>query len=317
MDTKLDQVDSLDADLAAFLRQRALEIPVVELTDLPVVEARVLYERRVAYGQNGDYAQCLTQDVQPAGAPAARIYRPSAPLGAETILYVHGGGWIFGNLDTHDWMMRALCTSARATVVAIDYRLAPESRYPAQLADCLAAYRWLRQSADALGVDAGAITLAGDSAGACIALSTAQELLRQRAKMPAALILLYGCYAPDFSTVSHDAYGDGRFGLSSAAMRRFWKYYAGEHPPRQAAPLRGEFYGLPPIYLGAAGLDPLLDDTLRLAEALATAGVPYHLDRWPACPHAFLQLPVEIPVVGEAFKDIATGWRGLLEDGTS
>lgn len=311
MDEGQGPVPLLDADLAEFLRRRALEISAIDMSDLPVDEARQLYAERTAYGQPRERPPCLVEDVRPAGSPAARIYRPPIGGGTETILYAHGGGWIVGNLDTHDRMIRALCASTRATVVAIDYRLAPESRFPAQVADCLAAFRWLCHSENVLGVNSDAITIAGDSAGACLALAAAQTLAKRGGETPAGLILLYGCYAPSFSTESHNAYGDGRFGLSTLAVRRFWEYYAGNEPPCQAIPLHGEFRGLPPTYLGAAALDPLRDDTFRLVEHLAGAGVPHHLDVWTGCPHAFLQLPADIPAVARAFDDIAAGWSRL------
>lgn len=307
-------MESIDADLAEFLRRRAIAIPPIEMTDLSVDEARRLYSTRCAYGQDGEgQPACMVEDVRPTRSPAARIYRPMTDARRETILYVHGGGWIVGDLDTHDRMMRALCRSTRATVVAIDYRLAPESRYPVQVADCVAAFRWLRRSANALELTADAITIAGDSAGACLALSAAQCLVKLDSKPVAALMLLYGCYAPDFSTSSHHAYGNGQFGLSTLAMQRFWKYYAGDETPHRAIPLHGDLRGLPPVYLGAAAIDPLRDDTLKLAERLAAASVRYHLDIWPGCTHAFLQLPMDIPVITRAFDDIAAGWHGLLK----
>lgn len=301
----------LDAGLAAFLQLRAQHFPAVDLTELPLDEGRRLYEARCQFGQSAE-PPCRVEDrllPLPSGRIRARLYRPLSEARPEAILYFHGGGWIFGGIETHDGLMRGLCRLSGVTVVGVDYRLAPEAPFPEPLKDCVEAFRWLQQEADALGIAPEAITIAGDSAGACLALSAGQELAGRDG--PEALMLLYGCYAPMFSTDSHRAYGDGRFGLSTMAMQRYWQHYTGGSSETLAAPLKAKLEGLPPLYLGAAGLDPLRDDSLLLAERLADAGLRFRLDVWEGCTHGFLQLPGTIPAVASALSAAVAGWKAI------
>ena len=304
--------DDIDPKLEAFLQRRARHFPAVDLATLPLCEGRKLYAERSKFGHEG-LAYCRTEEFEialPSGPIAARLYRPQSGATRHAILYVHGGGWIFGDIDTHDGLMRNLCRASGALVVGINYRLAPETPFPGPLEDCVGAFRWLQNSARAMGADPHAITIAGDSAGACMALSSVLVLADFEA--PEALMLLYGCYAPDFSTPSHRSYGDGRYGISSDAMRHYWDCYCGRgEPPRLAAPLRSGLEGLPPIYLGASALDPLRDDTLLLANRLAERNLRSRVDIWEGCTHSFLQLPDTIPVVAAAIDDAVAGWKAV------
>lgn len=126
--------------------------------------------------------------------------------------------------------------------------------------------------------------------------------------MPAALALFYGCYAPDFDTDSHRRLGDGRFGLTTARMRWYWQGYAGadlEQVPVSAAPLNARLEGLPPLYLNLAALDPISDDTRRLAQRLAQAGARHELKEWPQTGHGFLQMTRDVEVARRALDDAA------------
>ena len=164
-----------------------------------------------------------------------------------------------------------------------DYRLAPEHPAPAAIEDILAVIGDLGRVAAA---DAP-LVLCGDSAGATIALAAALE----RPARPIALLsLLYGCFAPIFDTPSHQRNGDGRYGLSTERMRWYWRNWLGSAADRRAAPLDADLDGLPPCHLVAAGLDPLCDDSLMLADRLARHGVACRLDIVPGVVHGFLQM---------------------------
>jgi acetyl esterase len=177
-------------------------------------------------------------------------------------------------------------------VFGFDYRLAPENPFPAPLDDTMAAIAFVRAGGLGDAVDASRLALAGDSAGATLALAAMLRLRDEGAPMPAAAALFYGCYAPIFDTPSHKAFGEGYL-LTSVNMRWYWTNYLGgtlEAPPALAAPLHARLEGLPPLHLSAAGLDPLRDDTSRLATRLAEAGVPFSYEHVPGVVHGCLRM---------------------------
>ncbi|HYD31481.1 MAG TPA: alpha/beta hydrolase fold domain-containing protein [Azospirillaceae bacterium] len=229
----------------------------------------------------------------PAGAVGVRLYWPDERPRAPVVLYFHGGGYVLNNLDTHDRLMRQLALYSGAVVVGVDYSLAPEARYPTQLNEALAVVDWLAAEGDALGLDVGRLVLAGDSAGANLALATLLALRNVGRDQAKAGLLFYGMYAVDFDTESHRRFGGGAFGLTTGRMRFFWDQYLRETADRSdplAAPLHADLSDLPPLLLVGAGLDCLLDDTLRLAVALNEADVPHQLAVYPGVPHSFVQM---------------------------
>jgi acetyl esterase len=217
---------------------------------------------------------------------------------------VHGGGWTFGSIDTHDVIMRHLALQSDCAVFGVDYRLAPEDPFPAGLSDVLATIEYVAGGALGGDVNADAIALAGDSAGANIALAAMLTHRSHGARVRTAA-LFYGCYAPIFDTESNRNCGDGTFGLGTAIMRWYWGNYLGNEPETTqsyAAPLRADLSGLPPLYLNCAGLDPLRDDTLLLGQKLADAGVRYQLDVFPGVVHGFLRMTKELPAANDALR---------------
>lgn len=289
----------LNADLAAFLKRRDHAVASIDLFARPLDEARRHYRFRSLFGQD-TAPSGLTEDIRLPDGPLLRIHDCDCADGM-AVLFVHGGGWRFGDLDTHDSLMRNLGAHVGARVVGVDYRRAPETPHPGAIDDCLRTVRWMR---DDLGIRR--IVIAGDSAGASLALSVGIALAKADAPPLEALVLMYGCFAPEFDTDSHAAFGDGRFGLSTNSMRRYWDGYLGETD--RAAYTREideGLAGLPPVLLGIAGLDPLRDDGYRLADKLARAGVPLRIEIWPGCPHGFLQLPSTLASVEAAFAGLA------------
>ena len=188
--------------------------------------------------------------------------------------------------------------STGALVVVPDYRLAPEHPAPAAIEDLLAVIADL----DRVAAPGAALVLCGDSAGANIALAAALARPAHRATL---LSLLYGCFAPNFDTPSHLRNGDGSYGLSTERMRWYWRNWLGAGADRRASPLDADLAGLPRCHLVAAGLDPLCDDSLMLADRLAQHGVACRLDIVPGVVHGFLQMTGKLTPARDATKLIS------------
>ena len=300
-----------DPQMAAILARFAAA-PAVDYRTLPIAEARRLSDAASIPWSEGAPAMATRMlSIDHEGrSMRARLYEPApGPLEA-VLVFVHGGGWTFGSIDTHDGTMRRLAVALGRPVLGFDYRLAPEHPFPAPLDDTLAAIAFVEQGGLGTPVPAGRIAVAGDSAGAHLAL--AALIHRRDAGRPALAAggLFYGCYAPDFSTASHAAFGSGTYLLSSASMRWYWTNFLGGLPDDTgslAAPVRSDLANLPPLYLSAAGLDPLRDDTVLLAARLAGAGALFRFDHVPGVVHGCLRMSREIDVARRMI-DAAAGF---------
>ncbi|MGK9165492.1 alpha/beta hydrolase [Inquilinus limosus] len=230
----------------------------------------------------------------PAGPIAARLYDPGTADPSPAIVYIHGGGWVLCDLDSHDGVCRELAQRSGLKVVSIEYRLAPENPFPAPLEDCVAAVRWLAAHGRDWGIDPDRLVIAGDSAGANLSLATLLSLRDAGERPLRAAALVYGVFAPDHDTPSHLAYGgDDRYFLSTAEMEWFWGHYVPAGIDRRAplaAPLYADLAGLPPLYLTAAEYDCLRSDTEQLAYRLAVAGQPHEFRLWRSMIHACLHM---------------------------
>jgi acetyl esterase len=290
------------ADLAAAQKEFAGVHAAFDVTQLPPAASRAAYAAGAAYWNSGAPAMASQTDFS-IGAVPARLYRPTGRE-QRAILYLHGGGFLMGSIASHDALMRRLAVAADAAVLGIDYRLAPEYPFPAALEDCLAAWIWLRGALP--GVPA---MIAGDSAGACLSVSTALRL--RGGDAPAALGLFYGCFTSREESASHARFGDGTFGLSTPQMRFFWNAYLGGRVDAVATPLDAELRGLPPSLLLAAGLDPLLDDSRAMAAALSAAGVANTLRVWRGVNHGFLRLGSHVVASRAAVRAAGCWMRGV------
>lgn len=297
----------MDPEIEAALAEQSRLWPVPELTDLPLNEARRLF---VARNQVWDEAAPYLPVIQdfavptPAGNLRARRYAKRDARGA--ILYLHGGGWMFGSVDSHDLIMRMFAAETGRNIFGIDYRLAPENPYPRPLDDCVDTFLWLKRHGGSLGAGNVPIALVGDSAGANLALATCIKLTSPESR-PAAAYLFYGAFAPDFDTKSYVRFGDGTFGMSSLRMRRFWRSYVGDSHdfPELAAPLFADLSKSPPIGVAAAELDPLLDDSIDLVHRFQKVGIDVALAVWKGCPHGFLHLATSSNVARRAVRTAA------------
>ncbi|MBL8700436.1 MAG: alpha/beta hydrolase [Alphaproteobacteria bacterium] len=292
---------------AAILARMRAAAPI-DYATMPIAEGRRAFIQSNQMWNEQPPPVTDVRDLSVRGATGpmrARLFRPRADARLPVVVYVHGGGWTFGDVDTHDRCMRVLATESDACVLGIDYRLAPEHPFPAALDDTLAALDWLVRAGPAEGLEPSTVALAGDSAGANIALAVLIASRDRHRWSPATAALFYGCFAPLFDTASHRRFGDGSYGLSTARMRWYWRNYLGALPETTtalAAPLHADFAGLPPLFLNAAGLDPLLDDTLLLAMRLAHAGTACELDIVPGVLHGFLQQTREEPAAVTALE---------------
>jgi acetyl esterase len=250
-----------------------LALPGPPPEDVPVEQARAAHaaETEQLAGRGPDVT--WVYDGEMAGVPV-RAYRPEGGRG--TVAYFHGGGWVLGNLESVDAVCRALANAAGATVVSVDYRLAPEHPYPAALEDALAVTRALRDRP---------LAVAGDSAGGNLAAIVARHLKDDLA----AQLLVYPVTDAGVNTPSFAEFADG-FGLTAAGMRRFWDVYLAGADGLQpdASPLRAEdLRGLPPAYVLTAGCDVLRDEGEAYAHALRDAGVDVTLRRREGAVHGF------------------------------
>ncbi len=250
----------------------------------------------------------------PAGDVPARGYLPNDdPRDLPTVVYFHGGGWVIGDLDSHDAVCRALCNRAGMSVLSVDYRLAPEARYPAAAEDAYAAVAWINSMYDQQGGRADRIAVAGDSAGGNLAAVVAQMARGRGGPQIDAQILIYPVTDFDFSTESYRENGRGDVGLSEAGMRWFWDLYLNdesEGAQPYASPLRAsDLSNLPRSLTITAEYDPLRDEGEAYAAALAAAGVQSSCTRYDGVIHGFVSAFQAVPEGGQALDQIAAELR--------
>ena len=230
-----------------------------------------------------------------AGPIKFRRYRPlSSGAGAlPTLIYYHGGGFVIGNIETHDSTCRRLANKSRCQVISIDYRLAPEHPFPAPTEDGLAAFRHIRDNAATFEVDASRIAVGGDSAGGAMAAVVCQACKAAGEAGPAFQMLIYPATDSSKSTVSRERFAEGYF-LSKELMDWFWKQYvpAGtDLSDLRLSPLLAEdLAGLPPAFVLTAGFDPLRDEGRAYADRLIDAGVKTTYVNYPGTIHGFFSL---------------------------
>ncbi|MET7769967.1 alpha/beta hydrolase [Nocardia sp. NPDC005366] len=230
----------------------------------------------------------------PGGDLALRVYAPHGSEGSvlPVVVFAHGGGFVFCDLDSHDEFCRSIADSVGTVVVAVDYRLAPEHPGPAAMEDVYAVLNWAAEHISAYGGDPHRIAVAGDSAGGNLA-ATVCLAARDRSGPPiVAQILLYPVIDDDFSTESYRLYGQGYYN-DAEAMRWYWAQYApdGTDSPYLVPSRAGSLAGLPPAVVATAELDPPCSGGEDYARRLAEAGVPVITHRFDGLFHGFLTFP--------------------------
>ncbi len=265
---------------------------------LAVAAARAQYEARTAaMAPPARVARVEERSTPgPEGRPLRlRLYTPEGPGAPFPLLvFFHGSGFVLCSLDTHDGICRNLCAGAGCVVASVDYRLAPEHRFPAAPEDCLAATRWCAaHGAAELGADPSRMVVGGDSAGGNLAAVTALRIRDEGGPDLRGQMLLYP--VTDWHTPGTPSYAENAegYGLTRATMEWFWGHYLG-HPTEQAdhphaAPLRAaDLSRLPPALVTTAEYDPLRDEGEAYAERLRASGVPTAASRWLGMNHGFL-----------------------------
>lgn len=251
----------------------------------------------------------------PGGALPLRAYRPAVQdPAAPLMLFAHFGGGVIGDLETCDIFCGILAKVARCAVVSVDYRLAPEHRFPAGLEDMLAAYRWARENTARFGAPMGHVAVGGDSMGGNFAAVIAQEMKRLGEPQPALQLLIYPAVDVASETQSMTTFGEA-YPLSRQTMEWFMGYYLGpdtDPTDPRASPIRAEdLSGLAPAVVVTAGFDPLVDQGEAYAKRLRDAGVPVVYRCYDALAHAFTAFTGAVPAADIACREIA----GLAREG--
>jgi acetyl esterase len=249
----------------------------------------------------------------PAGPMAIRIYRPKDALRA-ALVYFHGGGWVVGSLEGADATCRALTNRSRCVVISIDYRLAPETKFPGAVDDAYAATKWVAENASDLRIDPARIAVGGASAGGNLAAAVAL-VARDRGGPKIAFQLLTVPVAELSSkAASHREFAEG-YGLTSADMEWYGRHYvrteADAADPR-ASVVRADLHDLPPAFVITAECDPLRDDGEAYAEKLRKLGIAARYKRYPGMFHGFMSFPGVLPEAAEAFEDAGKALREAL-----
>ncbi|HKI63980.1 MAG TPA: alpha/beta hydrolase [Burkholderiales bacterium] len=255
----------------------------------------------------------------PGGPIPLRAYRPAGSATEEILpllMYFHGGGWVIGDLDTHDVVCRQLANGARCAVISVDYRMGPESPFPAAVDDCVAATRWAAAEAANLRVDAQRIAVGGDSAGGNLATVVALAARDAGSPSLAFQLLIYPATDQRYGYPSIDRNGEGYL-LTKQSM----VYFRGHYLPRRqdwedwrASPLlAGSLAGLPPALVITAGFDPLLDEGRAYAERLAAEGVATVYREYPDMVHGFLLLGGVLDTANEAVGECCKALRAAYD----
>ena len=248
----------------------------------------------------------------PGGDISIRIYRPDGE-GLPILVYGHGGGFVFCDLDSHDELCRNMANRVPAVVISVAYRLAPENQWPDAAEDVYATARWAADNADAVGGDARRVAVGGDSAGGNLAAVTALMARDRGGPVLAGQLLIYPVIAPDFDNESYRLFGKG-FYNPKPALQWYWDQYVPaladrEHP--YASPLHANLRGLPLAIIVVAGHDPLRDEGIAYADALEAAGVATVRCLFEGGIHGFMTMPM-LDIAQEARRQASLELSQLL-----
>ena len=304
----------IDPQIKELLAQAAAIDPRgIEVLSLAEARTRSVVVAGVPFEEVAEVRDVTIEAVPPIGA---RLYRP---LGASAVLpllvYFHGGGWVVGSVALSDPPCRALANASGCAVLSVEYRLAPEHRYPAAADDAYAATAWAADHARELGIDPRRIAVSGSSAGGNLA-AVVTLMARERRGPRIALQLLYVPVTDhDFETASYRAYATGN-GLTLSGMRWFWDHYLPDVTRRNephASPLRApDLRGLPPAIVVTAECDPLRDEGKAYAERLRAAGAAVTYLEYAGMVHGFMSWSSVVPAGRRAFAEVGSAMRKAL-----
>jgi acetyl esterase len=305
----------LDPQVRAILDQMAAQ-NMPPMSQLSPDEARAAMANLAALGRYPD-ERAPTEDRTisgPGGDIPVRVYRPNADRPLPVVVYFHGGGWVIGNIETHDTVCQQLASLVPAVVVSVDYRLAPEHRFPAAVEDCVAATGWVYEHAGELGADGSRLAVAGDSAGGNLAAVVSIKA-RDAGSPPIRFqLLVYPATDMTRSFPSHVENGEGYL-LTNDSMEWFIGHYLPEAERKnpEASPLFADsLAGLPPALVITAEFDPLRDEGEAYAERLRESGVDVRASRYDGMIHAFYGMDLLLPQATRALQESAEALRGAL-----
>jgi len=309
----------LDPLLKTFLDQMSAQ-PSPKLWEVPVEGARAMFAAMMQLVGPKEVAIGKIENLVmpgPGGDLRLRNYTPVA-AGSDalpTLIFFHGGGFVLGDLDTHDGLCRILANEAGARVIAVDYRLAPEHKFPAAVEDALAALAWVEANASKLGVDANRLAVGGESAGGALAAILAQAASEKKKPKLDFQLLMFPVLQVGGETVSLREFAEGYF-LERATLEWFYDCYlpadAGKSDPRISPLLAKDFTGLPPAYMMLGGYDPLHDEGTQYAEKLRAAGVAVTVADYPDMVHTFIYFEGMLPQAHEALVAAAAAMKAAF-----
>jgi acetyl esterase len=296
-----------------------------QLHELTPQQARASYEKSAPILEIASAPMFSVEDLhvptRDGATIRARLYQPVEPSWAEpspALVYFHGGGFTVGSVDTHDALCRMFARDGKCTVLSVDYRLAPEYKFPTAVDDAFDAMTWLHTHAAEYGVDTERLAVGGDSAGGTLA--TVCAVLARDAGIKLALqLLIYPGATGHQQTDSHSRLADG-FLLSGDTIQWFFEQYVRDKRDRddwRFAPLDGQrgapaFSGVAPAWIATAEYDPLSDEGDAYAEKLRAAGNQVTLKRYPGMIHEFFKMGGFVPDVAQAHQDAAAALRAAF-----
>ena len=302
----------LAPEIEAFLNQAAAA-GGPSIADLPPEGGREMYRAMQPLAPEIEVGRVEDRTIDgPGGAIPLRIYTPAGDGPFPVLMNFHGGGWVIGDLDTADAQCRMMCAGADCMVVSVDYRLAPEHRFPAAVDDCYAATCWVAEHAASLGGDPNKLAVGGDSAGGNLAAVVALLARDQDGPALCLQLLIYPVTDADFGTGS---YADNAAGylLERATMEWFWDHYlpdANERRDPRAAPLRAtDLAGLPPALVQTAEFDPLRDEGEAYGHALEAAGNEVTITRYDGLIHGYLPMARNVEAAVPAMREACDALR--------
>ena len=291
----------------------------VSVLDTPVETTRANLERLAGTLAGARPRLAAIENFQipsDAGPISVRLYKPTKDATLAVLIYYHGGGYIRGSLDSHDVLCARLAKYGRFAVLSVDYRLAPEAKFPAAVDDAFTALRWVQDHGADYGLDPSRIAVGGDSSGGCLAAVAVQQAKAHGIALPCFQLLLYPTTDAHLMSPSHQLFADGFF-LSHDRIRAYRDLYlntATERDDYRASPLlTPDLSDLSPALIITAGFDPLRDEAESYGKALQAAGVNVGAVRYPGMVHGFMSLTAVLPQADKALRQSADALRHAFE----
>lgn len=280
----------------------------------PVVSRTMFNDLKAFFGEGPEH--CTVSDQTINGNIPVRIYRPSTTSPLPAVMYFHGGGWVLGNIETHDALCRQLAVASNSVVFNVDYRLAPEHPFPTAFDDCFEATRFVSNHAEDLGVDPGKIAVAGDSAGGNLAAVVALKARDFGSPNIHSQWLIYPVIEPNFNSDTYRQFASN-YGLTLETMKYFWDQYVPNEKDRMhpyAAPVRAEnLKGLPFTQIITAEYDVLREEGEIYGAKLKEAGVNIELIQYDGMLHGFMHFSAAFDDGKQAVLDLGNAMKSRFE----